>query len=120
MPSAVPVTSSSGALTKTPQTSTWRRSAATMRSAAGSEQRRGEPGNRITPSAHAPASAARLASSSVVIPQNLMRGGRGVVTPPSYGLGRRSTVSRRLRRAGRQRDLRAQLLAVANELDLDL
>src|SRR4051794_10495880 len=116
-PSATPVTSSSGALTKTPQISACRRSVAAIRSASGSAHRRGEPGNRITPSAQAPASTARLASSRPVIPQNLMRGGRGVSTPPSYGLPRPAGLRRR---ALRERDLDGLLAAVVDELDLDL
>src|SRR4051794_19237225 len=115
-PSAMPVTSSSGALTNTPQTSTWRRSVAAMRSASGSGQRRAEPGNRMTPSAHAPASTARLASSRPVIPQNLMRGGRGLVTPASYGL----SGPLRLRWARGERDLDGPLAAVVEQVDLDL
>src|SRR4029079_15943708 len=114
--SAVPVTSSSGALTNTPQISSWRRSVAAMRSASGSAQRRGEPGNAIRPSAHAPASTARLASSRPVMPQILMRGGRGVVTPASYGLWRPGG----LRRAGGEGDRQAVLLAAADDGDLDL
>src|SRR3954470_22320910 len=117
MPSATPVTSSSGALTKTPQTSTCRRRVATMRSASGSAHRRGEPGNRMTPSAHAPASTARLASSRPVIPQNLMRGGRGVVTPASYEL----SLPGRLRRgAFGEGDLDGLLATVVDQVDLDL
>src|ERR1700754_190341 len=115
-PSAVPVTSSSGALTNTPQISAWRRSVAAIRSAVGSGQRRGEPGNRITPRAHAPASTACLASSRLVMPQNLMRGARGLVTPPSYGL----RAARRLRRTGRQRHLVGEPLALADDVDLHL
>src|SRR6185503_19619359 len=114
--SAVPVTSSSGALTNTPQISAWRRSVAAMRSASGSAQRRGEPGNRIRPSAHAPASTARLASSRPVMPQISMRGGRGVVTPASYGLWRPGG----LRRAGGEGDRQAVLLAAADDGDLHL
>src|SRR6185436_7757146 len=87
-----------------------------MRSASGSAQRRGEPGNRIRPSAHAPASTARLASSRPVMPQILMRGGRGVVTPASYGLWRPGG----LRRAGGEGDRQAVLLAAADDGDLDL
>src|SRR6185436_2309003 len=87
-----------------------------MRSASGSAQRRGEPGNRIRPSAHAPASTARLASSRPVMPQILMRGARGVVTPASYGLWRPG----RLRRAGCEGDLEGARLAVADDDDLDL
>src|SRR4051812_33977827 len=88
-----------------------------MRSASGSAQRRGEPGNRITPSAQAPASTARLASSRPVIPQNLMRGGRGLVTPPSYGLA----LSRSLgRRALGERRLDGQLATAADQVDLHL
>src|SRR4051794_38269845 len=117
MPSATPVTSSSGALTKTPQTSTCRRRVATMRSASGSAHRRGEPGNRMTPSAQAPASTARLASSRLVIPQNLMRGGRGAVTPPSYGLAGPRSLRRR---AFGERDLDGLLAAVVDVLDLHL
>src|SRR6201989_2037000 len=114
--SAVPVTSASGALTNTPQISAWRRSVPAMSSASGSAQRRGEPGKRIRPSAHAPASTARLASSRPVMPQNLMRGARGVVTPASYGLWRPG----RLRRAGGEGDLDGALPAVADQGDLDL
>src|SRR5512133_3456057 len=121
MPSATPVTSSSGALTNTPQISACRRSEETMRSASGSGQRRGEPGNRITPSAQAPASTARLASSRPVIPQNLMRGGRGVVTPASYGLGDDSTLPGCLRRrALGEGRLDGQLATVADQVDLHL
>src|SRR4051812_21588766 len=115
-PSAMPVTSSSGALTNTPQTSACRRSVAAMRSAAGNVQRRGEPSNMISPSAQAPASTARLASSRPVIPQNLMRGGRGVVTPASYGL----PVAGRLRGTGGEGDLDGPLPAVVDHVDLDL
>src|SRR3954447_2876581 len=118
IPSATPATSSSGALTNTPQTSTCRRRVATMRSASRSAQRRGEPGNRITPSAHAPASTARLASSRPVIPQNLMRGGRGVVTPASYGgLSRAGSLRRGAFGEG---DLDGLLAAVVDQVDLDL
>src|SRR3954466_10919442 len=117
MPSATPVTSSSGALTKTPQTSTCRRRVATMRSASASAHRRGEPGNRIAPAAQAPASTARLASSRLVIPQNLMRGGRGAVTPPSYGLAGPRSLRRR---PFGERDLDGLLAAVVDELDLHL
>src|SRR3954466_11412263 len=116
MPSATPVTSSSGALTNTPQISACRRNDAAMRSASGNAQRRGEPGNRITPSAQAPASTARLASSRPVIPQNLMRGGRGVVTPPSYGLA----AAGRLCRTCREGHLDGPLLAVVEQVELDL
>src|SRR4051794_9222566 len=112
----MPATSSSGALTKTPQISAWRRSVAAIRSASGSAQRRGEPGNRITPSAQAPASTACLASSRPVMPQNLMRGGGGVVTPPSYGLSRAG----RLRRSSGEGDLDGPLPAVVEHVDLDL
>src|SRR3954469_14847132 len=117
MPSATPVTSSSGALTNTPQISACRRSDAAMRSASGSAQRRGEPGNRMTPSAQAPASTARLASSRRVIPQNLMRGGRGVVTPASYGLSLPGSLRRRALGEGR---LDGQLATAADQIDLDL
>src|SRR4051812_12212694 len=116
-PSATPVTSSSGALTNTPHTSTCRRSVDVMRSASGSAHRRGEPGNRITPSAHAPASTARLASSRLVIPQNLMRGGRGAVTPASYGLSGPGNPGRR---PLGERDLDGLLGALVEELDLHL
>src|SRR3954468_309390 len=84
-PSATAATSSSGALTKTPQISAWRRSVRAIRSASGTSQRRGEPGKKITPSAHAPASTASRASSRLVRPQNLIRGGESG-TPQSYGL----------------------------------
>ena len=50
-----------------------RRSAAPIACASASSQRRGEPAQKIIPSAHAPASAARCASSRFVIPQCLMR-----------------------------------------------
>src|SRR3954464_14741437 len=117
-PSAMPVTSSSGAFTNTPQTSTWRRSVAAMRSASGSAQRRAEPGNRMTPSAHAPASTARLASSRPVMPQNLMRGGRGAGTPASYGgLSRPGSLRRGAFGEG---DLDGLLATVVDEIDLDL
>src|SRR4051794_37895195 len=115
-PSATAATSSSGALTNTPQISTWRRRAPAMRSASGSGQRRGEPLNRMSPSAQAPASTARWASSRPVIPQNLMRGGRGVVTPASYGL----SLPGRLRRPGCQGRLDGLLAPVADQVDLDL
>src|SRR3954451_11851925 len=116
MPSATPVTSSSGALTNTPQISACRRHDAAMRSASGKAQRRGEPGNRISPSAQAPASTARFASSRPGIPQNLMRGGRGVVTPASYGL----SLPVGLRRPGGELHLDGHPMAVAQELELDL
>src|SRR6478672_2113259 len=64
----------------------------------------------VRPSAHAPASTARLASSRPVMPQILMRGARGVVTPASYGLWRPGG----LRRARREGDLDGALLAVAD------
>src|SRR3954466_5881087 len=118
IPSATAATSSSGALTNTPQTSTCRRRVATMRSASGSAQRRGEPGNRITPSAHAPVSTARLASSRPVIPQNLMRGGPGVVTPASYGgLSRPGSLRRGAFGEG---DLDGLLAPVVDQVDFDL
>ena len=71
--STVPAISSSVALTKTPHSWTVRRSAAPIACASASSQRRGEPSQKIIPSAHAPASAARCASSRLVIPQCLMR-----------------------------------------------
>jgi hypothetical protein len=71
--SASSVTWASGALTKTPATSARRRSARAIRSASDGSQRRGEPGQRITPTAHAPAATASSASSSDVMPQILTR-----------------------------------------------
>jgi len=65
--------SSSVALTKTPTMFSVRRSAAPMTWASASSTRRGEPSQKIIPSAQAPASAASWASSSVVMPQCLMR-----------------------------------------------
>ncbi len=73
--SAVRATVSSGALTNTPASSTRRRSSAPISSAAGTVQRRLEPGQKIMPSAQAPASAHSSASSSEVMPQSLIRGG---------------------------------------------
>src|SRR5919202_764257 len=116
-PSATPATSSSGALTNTPQISAWRRSARAIRSASSSSQRRGDPGKRITPSAHAPASTARRASSRLVMPQNLMRGGRAAGTPPSYGLARAVRLRRRTRG---ERDLDRPLVPGTNDVDPDL
>src|SRR5215207_8755457 len=126
--SAVPVTSSSGALTNTPQISARRRSDAAIRSAAGSGQRRGDPGHRIMPSAQAPASTARSASSRRVSPQILMRGGDWTITLPSYASPRASTsrdppsagALRLRRRALGERGLDGALAPVAHELDLRL
>src|SRR3954464_2671723 len=115
-PSATPATSSSGALTNTPQISAWRRRAPEIRPGAGGGRRRGEPLNRMRPSAQAPASTARWASSRPVIPQNLMRGGRGAGTPASYGL----SLPAGLRRSGGELDLDSLVVAVAEELDLHL
>src|SRR3954468_25081024 len=115
-PSATAATSSSGALTKTPQISAWRRRVRATRPASGSSQRRGEPANMITPSAHAPASTASRASSRLVMPQNLMRGG-GSGTPQSYGP---AGAVRLLRGLGGQRRRHRPLLAVAHDVDLHL
>ncbi len=69
--SAVRATSSSVGLTNTPTTSTRRLTAAAIPAAAPGGQRRAEPGQKISPIAQAPSSAARSASSTVVMPQNL-------------------------------------------------
>src|SRR4051794_6881462 len=114
-PSATAATSSSGALTNTPQISAWRRSVRAIRSASGISQRRGEPAKRITPSDQAPASTARFASSRLVMPQNLMRGGGAAVTPPSYGLSGAVRLRRGLRR---ERHLHRPARARADDLDL--
>ena len=70
--SAVAAISSSVALTNTPATSARRRSAAPISTASPVVARRGEPGQKISPTAHAPALTASSASSSEVIPQNLI------------------------------------------------
>src|SRR4051794_87924 len=115
-PSATAATSSSGALTKTPQTSAGRGSVRAIRSASGISQRRGEPGKKIMPSAHAPASTASRASSRLVRPQNLIRGGEWG-TPQSYGLAGAVRLRRGL---GGERRRHRPLLAVADDVDLHL
>src|SRR3954453_4634246 len=115
-PSATAATSSSGALTKTPQTSACRRSVRAIRSASGISQRRGEPGKKIMPSAHAPASTASRASSRLVRPQNLIRGGESG-TPQSYGLAGAVRLRGGL---GGERRRHRPLLAVADDVDLHL
>src|SRR5690349_2529267 len=87
-----------------------------MSSASGTSQRRGEPGNMITPRAQAPASTASRASSRLVMPQNLMRGGASG-TPPSYA-GASAGAVRRRRGLRRERRLDRPLRARAHDLDL--
>src|SRR5215207_6549903 len=127
-------TSSSGAFTNTPTSSSFRCSSAPIASASSTAQARGLPGQKIIPSAQAPSSATRRASAGSATPQIFTR-----VTParlreiewqPFVVLVRRL---RRLRLLlllllGRaqllgplgQLDLRRPLVVAAVELDLDL
>ncbi len=93
--STCPVTSSSGALTNTPQTSALRFSVRAISSAWSSSQARGDPGQRMRPTAQAPASTASSASGRPVMPQILMRVGSG--TPPSWQIAREPYGVRALR-----------------------
>src|SRR6476661_4795092 len=85
-PSTMPATSSRWALTNTPTTSTRRRRPAKMRAASAGSHARGEPGQRMHPTAQAPRSAAIVASSSDVTPQTLMRGTRDMPLASYEGL----------------------------------
>src|SRR5215207_4424428 len=130
-------TSSSGAFTNTPTSSSFRCSSAPIASASSTAQARGLPGQKIIPSAQAPSSATRRASAGSATPQIFTR-----VTParlreiewqPFVVLVRRLRRLRRLRLLlllllGRaqllgplgQLDLRRPLVVAAVELDLDL
>src|SRR5215211_8247896 len=76
--SACAATSSSVAFTNTPTSATRRRIAAAIPATTAGSAARGEPRQRMKPSAHAPSSTASSASSGRVMPQILTR-----VTPES-------------------------------------
>src|SRR6476661_1728698 len=113
-PSTMPATSSRCALTKTPTTSTRRRRPATMRAASAGSHARGEPGQRMHPTAQAPRSAAIVASSSDVTPQTLMRGTRDMPLASYEGLGGAG------RRALAERDRDLGAVGAAHQRDLHL